>query len=378
MTLKRPGRMILVLVACVSFCILPTHHTALAQNLEANSSNMGATDPESCAILGDPFTRVKRDETIATRIPSAVGMNVSDRCTAVQQSRIAQWRADDGSAWTQVRNRYCSAALGWVEYHPGTCQAGGPPPICPANHWHKDPTSAIDQLRKFAGANQNVRQTRAEELARLQCQCSVEDAKLADAHASRPRLPRVPGLSSDPGRISLRCTSDKECQEIAPGYTCVEGFCQLPISPNRDLDEPSDEVIKHIVEEQHTGLSGLFSDLWVQVALGVMKPTLLSTFSDSYVRHRSALLSLVNEIPRDISTMRSASVNSSEYTDTRVRLDDIHGQILELIKHLNEDKQGIIMEREFGNQACYDMLSYEHEKVLTQTANLASYLRSLR
>jgi hypothetical protein len=76
--------------------------------------------------------------------------------------------------------------------------------------------------------------------------------------------------------------------------------------------------------------------------------------------------------------MRSASVNSSEYTDTRVRLDDIHGQILELIKHLNEDKQGIIMEREFGNQACYDMLSYEHEKVLTQTANLASYLRSLR
>jgi hypothetical protein len=165
---------------------------------------------------------------------------------------------------------------------------------------------------------------------------------------------------------------------MAPGYTCVEGFCQLPISPNRDLDEPSDEVIKHIVEEQHTGLSGLFSDLWVQVALGVMKPTLLSTFSDSYVRHRSALLSLVNEIPRDISTMRSASVNSSEYTDTRVRLDDIHGQILELIKHLNEDKQGIIMEREFGNQACYDMLSYEHEKVLTQTANLASYLRSLR
>lgn len=31
----------------------------------------------------------------------------------------------------------------WKEYRPGTCEAGGPPPICKGGHWYKEaPKSA--------------------------------------------------------------------------------------------------------------------------------------------------------------------------------------------------------------------------------------------
>lgn len=34
-------------------------------------------------------------------------------------------------------NRRKAMAANWVEKHPGTCKAGGPPPLCPDDHWEK-------------------------------------------------------------------------------------------------------------------------------------------------------------------------------------------------------------------------------------------------
>lgn len=44
-------------------------------------------------------------------------------------------------------NRLKSAQSGWKEYNPGSCGAGGPPPICPVNHWHK--VSVSDAMREY-------------------------------------------------------------------------------------------------------------------------------------------------------------------------------------------------------------------------------------
>ncbi len=41
---------------------------------------------------------------------------------------------DNSEAW---KNRRKSAQNGWQENSPGTCSAGGPPPICVADHWHR-------------------------------------------------------------------------------------------------------------------------------------------------------------------------------------------------------------------------------------------------
>ena len=44
-------------------------------------------------------------------------------------------------------NRRESAKNGWKENYPGTCGAGGPPPICVANHWHR--VSISDAMREY-------------------------------------------------------------------------------------------------------------------------------------------------------------------------------------------------------------------------------------
>ncbi len=41
---------------------------------------------------------------------------------------------ENGQAW---KNRRASAQSGWKEKNPGACGAGGPPPICPVDHWYR-------------------------------------------------------------------------------------------------------------------------------------------------------------------------------------------------------------------------------------------------
>lgn len=43
---------------------------------------------------------------------------------------------------TSWKNRLQTAQNGWEERSPGTCSAGGPPPICSANHWFQTSTTA--------------------------------------------------------------------------------------------------------------------------------------------------------------------------------------------------------------------------------------------
>lgn len=48
---------------------------------------------------------------------------------------------------TSWKNRLETAKNGWEEDSPGTCSAGGPPPICSANHWHQ--TSVAASMAKY-------------------------------------------------------------------------------------------------------------------------------------------------------------------------------------------------------------------------------------
>ena len=51
---------------------------------------------------------------------------------------------ETSSAWI---NRRKSAQRGWKEYSPGTCSAGGPPPICPAEHWYR--VAVTEAMREY-------------------------------------------------------------------------------------------------------------------------------------------------------------------------------------------------------------------------------------
>lgn len=51
---------------------------------------------------------------------------------------------ETSSAWI---NRRKSAQSGWKEHKPGTCTAGGPPPICPVDHWYR--VSVAEAMREY-------------------------------------------------------------------------------------------------------------------------------------------------------------------------------------------------------------------------------------
>lgn len=51
---------------------------------------------------------------------------------------------ETSSTWI---NRRKSAQSGWKEHNPGACGAGGPPPICPVNHWYR--VSVAEAMREY-------------------------------------------------------------------------------------------------------------------------------------------------------------------------------------------------------------------------------------
>jgi hypothetical protein len=90
---------------------------------------------EYCGMLGAPNLRVELRDIVSIRVPSSPSAAVIPACRNTVQNQISEWTQDELGHSSQLLNRLCSYKLGWVEKVPGTCQAGGPPPICPVDHW---------------------------------------------------------------------------------------------------------------------------------------------------------------------------------------------------------------------------------------------------
>lgn len=102
-------------------------------------------------------------------------------CRQKLNEMIAEWNREDAND-KSLHNRYQSALDGWVEKEPGMCSAGGPPPICPANHWIKDPDRAMDEFNKFISTIKNRREKQAlSMIAACQKNGEAEDKRKADS-----------------------------------------------------------------------------------------------------------------------------------------------------------------------------------------------------
>ncbi|HMR19213.1 MAG TPA: hypothetical protein PKA53_07925 [Sphingobacterium sp.] len=58
-----------------------------------------------------------------------------------------QAKLDEIENSTTWQNRLKSARSGWKEYNPGSCSAGGPPPICVVEHWYR--VSVAEAMAEF-------------------------------------------------------------------------------------------------------------------------------------------------------------------------------------------------------------------------------------
>ena len=80
------------------------------------------------------------------------------RCTV--DALFRKWQAEDLASYESLANRVCSAYQGWVERIPGTCQVGGPPPICKANHWYRNPGLSLQRLHEDEQRKKEEREER--------------------------------------------------------------------------------------------------------------------------------------------------------------------------------------------------------------------------
>ncbi len=112
---------------------------------------------------------VNFNQILNERIPYNLHLgNLPDTCKFQFNEAIKAYEVADKNEWITLANKACSYFEGWIEINPGTCQAGGPPPICPANHWIEKPFEAAT---KWTQLEKDVQQLREREIKKMICEC---------------------------------------------------------------------------------------------------------------------------------------------------------------------------------------------------------------
>lgn len=128
----------------LNLCLLFTAKTFFAQDVKTPHSLQGNTI--ICRDAGGSSTTIPVDVVFGNSLPhlpsvqALIGNIPSKECVdqiMKPYERYKQKDYGDKNATTRMVNEACSHKLGWVEKSPGTCNAGGPPPICPVDHWMK-------------------------------------------------------------------------------------------------------------------------------------------------------------------------------------------------------------------------------------------------
>ncbi|PZF72603.1 hypothetical protein DN068_12110 [Taibaiella soli] len=101
------------------------------------------------------------------RNPLWTRVNISDECRKRIDKKRQEYIDDDKSNWKYLHKVACSYQSGWVENNEGECQAGGPPPCCPVQHWHQETGS----WEKFLEICRRVKYARQAELEKIYNEC---------------------------------------------------------------------------------------------------------------------------------------------------------------------------------------------------------------
>lgn len=109
------------------------------------------------------------------RNPLFSRVQISDECYKVIKEKIQEWADEDLKEWNngRLRNVACSHSAGFVEYQPGACQAGGPPPCCPVEHWYQ----SSNAWEVFLSACRKIKNERANELEKIYNGCINKEQK---------------------------------------------------------------------------------------------------------------------------------------------------------------------------------------------------------
>ena len=102
----------------------------LAREIQENNSRIKKNDADYQNTYVDEADEKSRLEQ---SVGQAIKRRDEEQSSMMQRLKDKEYEIEHETSWV---NRRKSAESGWKEYKPGTCSAGGPPPICSADHWY--------------------------------------------------------------------------------------------------------------------------------------------------------------------------------------------------------------------------------------------------
>lgn len=261
-------------------------------------------------------------EVLEQRIPSLdYNTDIPKKCHDAVSQKKAEWRASDALEIDRIVNEYCSHKAGWTEFTPGTCDAGGPPPICVASHWYKDPVMAEKQWRAKLDRVLSQRQKEAKD---LMCGCwqeHLEEGFAVKNNSILPALSSKADLSqSSQQAMSLPCLNISGSSPCPPNYRCVNGYCV-----------PQTAAHKSMAVLRAAGAKGL-EDATMKQLENVLSES-GSVFKKTYAILNNPYVTAISIAggPRSISTTVSAYQNASNRL--KEDMSKCHSLLLELNRY---------------------------------------------
>jgi hypothetical protein len=333
----------------------------------------------------------------AASLPSKCVADLNDKLLL----QIEAYKRQDSANAQSIINNYCAHMRGWVEYHPGTCQAGGPPPLCPVDHWYQSPYQATQQYyierNKIFNERLSNLTDKKKSLMQEACSCWLNDLK---EHGVVKINHKTKVFQSDKNQsyqtteIKLPCVNGG----CPTGFVCVNGYCveqsiESNIKDNTLLNESSqqaiidklgdiatDKVLDYIAEKFKTLalLRGFYNaatkNQYSQVITGVFENTEMGTYAHIYQNELVKAQTNVVKLESLYEEQRRYKSNQNMTTDNieerKTEIAKYRSELGRIIFNIEDATDGMVREKELGSCSCYDVLNYQTSLVTQSIKSL--------
>lgn len=338
---------------------------------------------KSCEALGRPDIIVQPYEVLDNRLPNLNMLNLTEACMTNARQQNEQWRQEDLTNWERFSNQLCSAKVGWVENVPGTCQAGGPPPICTANHWHQNPNTAIDS---FNNLRKQIAEQRFESLMSGACDClRTELEEKVTSNVPKQDTSNPFNINNNP--FVIPCSgSGGWCP---PGTQCKDFACKAPTY----VENKSEKVIDFALEKAKDKAIDKWLDMFKELAdiripaslssmskkitsplFAFLDPKILSTNRDGYNNSMSKVGSDLGRLRQLYQELQNYYQNRPARAPKAISA-DIQREKKELrnnMADLNIFYIGVVKQKELSKYSCYSVFEFQNQLANQSMVNVLS------